>query len=68
MEKILFQVPAIHCMHCIHTIEMEVGEIPGVKHVEADQLEKTVLIEYEPPATQEKIIDVLRSINYPPDI
>ncbi len=68
MEKALFQVPGIHCMHCVHTIEMEIGEIPGVRRIEADQQEKTVLVEYESPATQEKIVDVLRSINYPPDL
>ena len=31
MTTVTYNVPAIHCGHCTHTIEMEVGELQGVK-------------------------------------
>lgn len=63
-----FHIPAIHCSHCVHTIEMELGEIEGVKSVHADLDSKTVQVEYELPATLEGIIDTLKEINYPPEM
>ena len=33
MTTVTYSVPGIHCMHCTHTIEMEVGELEGVKSV-----------------------------------
>ena len=68
MEKQLYQVPSIHCKHCVHTIEMELGDLDGVKNVKADLEEKTVAVEFEAPATEEKITDLLKEINYPPEM
>ena len=68
MEKKIFSVPAIHCKHCVHTIEMEVGEMWGIKEVKADLDTKTVSVEFESPADEEKIVDLLKEINYPPEI
>lgn len=65
MEKQLLSVPAIHCNHCVHTIEMELGELEGVRHVKADAKDKTVAVEYEAPATLETITGKLAEINYP---
>jgi copper chaperone CopZ len=42
-----------------------VSEIPGVKSVRADQMLKVAMIEFEPPASEEKIKELLASINYP---
>jgi copper chaperone CopZ len=61
----MYTVPAIHCGHCTHTIEMEVGELPGVQSVKADQGTKKVQITFEPPASEEKIKALLAEINYP---
>lgn len=68
MEKQLFNVPAIHCKHCVHTIEMELGELEGVRSVKADLDAKTVQVEYEQPATQKLVVGTLNEINYPPEM
>jgi copper chaperone len=60
-----YSIPNINCGHCVHTIQSEVIEIPGVKSVKADQLSQVVTIEYEPPASEESIKELLNSINYP---
>jgi copper chaperone CopZ len=65
MTTITYNVPAIHCGHCTRTIEMEVGEIPGVASVKADEASKKVLITFDAPATEEKIKTLLAEINYP---
>ena len=67
MEKVTFQVPAIHCGHCTHTIKMELEEMDGIKNVIADLDSKQVVVEFEAPATIENIIGMLRDINYPPE-
>jgi copper chaperone len=66
MSKVEFFVPNISCGHCVHTIKMEVGEVAGVRSVEASQETKKVVIEFDPPATEEQIESVLIEINYPP--
>ena len=62
-----FTVPNISCGHCTHTIEMEVGELAGVTKVTAVQDTKQVTIEWNDPATWEKIHATLQEINYPPE-
>jgi copper ion binding protein len=62
-----FNVPSIHCKHCVHTIEMEVGDLDGVKSVKADLDSKKVMVEFDQPATLEGITDTLKEINYPPE-
>jgi copper ion binding protein len=68
MSKANYSIPAIHCHHCVHTIEMELGEIKGVKNIKADVNAKTVEIEFSEPATEELIIGTLREIEYPPEV
>lgn len=65
MTTVTYSVPAIHCMHCTHTIEMEVGELEGVKSVKADMNTKDVVITFEAPADEEKIKALLTEIEYP---
>jgi len=62
---VTYSIPNINCGHCVHTIQSEVIEIPGVKSVKADQISQVVTIEYEPPASEETIKELLESINYP---
>ena len=62
-----YSVPAIHCSHCVHTIQMELGELKGVKTVKADATTKKVEVTFEPPATEEMIVKTLKEINYPPE-
>ena len=67
MESKTFTVPNISCGHCTHAIEMEVGEIAGVASVKAVQDSKQVTVEWDSPATWEKIQATLQEINYPPE-
>ena len=65
MENITLKVPGISCGHCVNTIEMEIGELDGVKFVKADAESKTVSIEFGDPATEQLLIDLMSEINYP---
>jgi copper ion binding protein len=65
MTTVTYSIPAIHCHHCTHTIEMEVGELEGVKSVKADMESRKVQISFEPPASEERIKALLAEIQYP---
>lgn len=65
MNQITYTVPNISCGHCVHTIKMELGEVAGIKNVDADAQSKMVTVTYELPATPEIIEGVLAEINYP---
>lgn len=67
METKTVVVPNISCSHCIHTIESEVGELPGVKAVKADEKTKKVTIAWDNPATWQTIEATLTEIDYPPE-
>lgn len=60
-----FTVPNISCGHCTHTIESEVGELAGVKQVNADVATKQVTVAWEDPASWEEIKSLLKEINFP---
>ncbi|MCJ7570104.1 MAG: heavy-metal-associated domain-containing protein [Anaerolineales bacterium] len=66
MSTVSYEVPGISCGHCTHTIQTEVGQLEGVSSVEASQSDKRVTVEFELPATEEKILGLLTEINYPP--
>ncbi len=66
MQSKTFTVPNISCGHCVHTVQMEVGDIAGVKSVKAEQDSKQVVVEWEAPATWEQIKATLVEINYAP--
>jgi copper chaperone CopZ len=52
-------------MHCTHTIEMEVGELEGVKSVKAEIDTKNVTVAFDAPASENKIKALLAEIEYP---
>jgi len=62
---ITVKAPNISCGHCVHTIQNEIGELPGVKSVQAKEDTKLVTISFEPPATQEQIEKLMVEIGYP---
>lgn len=66
MTAVTYQVPNISCGHCVHTIQMELGEMQGIKVVKAEQSDQSVYVEYEEPATEDQIVSLLTEINYPP--
>lgn len=65
MEKKTFIIPAISCGHCVMSIKNELSEIAGVKKVEGDPQSKSISVEWELPASLDKILNTLKQINYP---
>jgi len=65
MTTITIKTPAISCGHCVHTIQSELGELPGIKSVQATQDTKLVTIAFDDPATKEQIEALLAEIGYP---
>jgi copper chaperone len=65
MESKKFSIPNISCGHCVMSIKNELNEIPGISNVEGNQETKSITVEWETPATLEKIKSTLKEINYP---
>ncbi len=65
MEKKTLSIPKISCGHCTSAIENELGEIAGVISAKGDILSKTMTVEWENPASLQKIVDILKEIGYP---
>jgi copper chaperone len=66
MNTVTYKIPNISCQHCVHTITMELGDLEGVKFVEADAMTKLAKVSYDAPATEEQIVQLLQEIDYPP--
>jgi copper chaperone CopZ len=52
-------------MHCVHTIQTEISDVEGVKMVMANANNKSVVISFETPASEQTLKDTLKAINYP---
>lgn len=65
METKKFSVPNITCGHCVMTIQKELGELEGVSKVEGDPGKKEITVQWDAPASLEKIKSTLKEINYP---
>ena len=65
METKTLSIPNISCGHCVMSIKKELSEMEGVAKVEGDPATKSVTLEWDVPATLEKIRDTLKEINYP---
>ena len=65
MNSVVYQVPGISCGHCVKTIELELGELEGIIRVKADAELKTVLVDFQDPASEDQLKTVLNQINYP---
>jgi len=65
MEKKTFSIPNISCGHCVMSIKNELDELAGVSSVEGHAENKRITVEWDSPATLEKIRDTLKEINYP---
>lgn len=66
MAKEIFNIPSIHCQHCIHAIKMELSELEGVQEVQGDLESKKITVDYNEPASHQKIVLLLEEIDYPP--
>ncbi len=67
MERTTLNIPNISCSHCVMTIKNELMDLEGVKSAEGRAETKTIDIEFEAPATLDKIKGLLKEINYPAD-
>jgi copper chaperone CopZ len=65
MTTLTLNVPNISCGHCVHTIQTEVGELPGVQKVVANETTRVVTVDFAAPATEQQIETLLAEINYP---
>lgn len=65
METHTFNIPNISCGHCTMAIENELKEVAGIGDVQGNIAEKTVVVQWQAPATLEKIRATLKEINYP---
>jgi copper chaperone CopZ len=65
MESTTLSIPNISCGHCVNSIKNELSDLDGVKTVEGSPKDKQVTVEWESPATLEKIKGTLKEINYP---
>ena len=65
MESKKLSIPNISCKHCVMAIKNELSEIKGVAGVEGDVDSKTIIVNWDSPATLEEIKTKLKEINYP---
>jgi copper chaperone CopZ len=65
MSKDTFKIPNISCGHCVMSIKNELGELDGVASVEGDPDQKTITVEWNAPASMDRIRATLEEINYP---
>ncbi len=68
MKTVIYSIPGISCGHCVQTIEKALAELEGVRAVKAEQAGKRVSVEFDAPASEEKIIALLKEIGYAPQI
>jgi copper chaperone len=66
MKTVTYSIPNISCGHCVHTIKTEVSDLEGVKSVEANAQTREAVVVFDAPATEDKIVALLKEINYPP--
>ncbi len=65
MEKRIFSIPDISCGHCVAAVKDELEEMEGVSTVVGNLDDKAVTVEWDFPATLDKILEKLDEINYP---
>lgn len=65
METKTLSVPNISCGHCVMAIKRELGELEGVAKVDGDPTTKQITLQWDAPATLDKIKSTLKEINYP---
>ena len=65
MSKETLTIPNISCGHCVAAIENELSGMEGVTSVKADAGAQTVTVQWDTPASIERIRATLTEINYP---
>jgi copper chaperone CopZ len=67
MSSKTFKVPNIGCDGCVRTIKSELSELQGVLKVDGDKDTQLVTVEWDNPATWDKIVETLTEIDYAPE-
>lgn len=67
MQHHTFTIQNISCGHCVMSIKNELSELAGVQSVVGKPEDKTITVQWQAPATAEKIKKILKEINYPAD-
>ncbi len=67
MAQQTFNIPQISCGHCVKAIQDELAEMPGVQSVQGSPENKTVVVDWDAPASEDAIRARLQEINYPAD-
>ena len=65
MTKETLSIPNITCGHCVMAIKNELSQIEGVQDVNGSPEDKNISVEWDLPATLDKIKATLKEINYP---
>ncbi|MGA6925108.1 MAG: heavy-metal-associated domain-containing protein [Desulfosarcina sp.] len=65
MPKETLTVPNISCGHCVSAIQNELSDLDGVTSVKADADSRTVVVQWDAPASIDRIRAALAEINYP---
>ena len=65
MSTARLSIPNISCAHCVKAIQRELSDVEGVIKVEGDPATKDIIVEWDVPASIEKIKATLKEINYP---
>jgi copper chaperone CopZ len=67
MAQQTFTIPKISCGHCVMAIKNELSEMSGVQSVDGTPETKTVVVDWDAPASEDAIRAKLQEINYPAD-
>lgn len=60
-----FEVPNIGCAGCVAAIKSELSDIQGVSKVDGAVDTRMVTVEWDDPASWQKIASTLEAIDYP---
>lgn len=67
MESKTVKVPGVGCNRCVNTIRSEVEAMPGVIAVEGNPETKLVTIQWQEPASWQRITEKMAEIDYAPE-
>jgi len=65
MNTICYSIPNMSCNHCVMHIQKAIQPLEGVKKVDVDLANKSVMVEFDSPATELQLRAVLAEIGYP---
>lgn len=69
LQKVVFQIPYIHCSSCIYLLEKLPFISPAIKSAQVNFLKKTIAVTYASNETSlRKVVELLANIGYEPSI